>query len=207
MAAPLVHATTSVDQRPAKSLETNRAFARPVRGPDGGMPSKSCRFARAGGFLCKQEVAGSIPVGSTREVPANELVAVDRMCRSGLGNAVDGSDMEALGSGPRVYDRPRSWSSCCPTLVGRRGCRAKFEERVRGELPVTRPRAARGTAAIDQAPAGAIEWLWSLRRLWIATWNRHSERAAALPRRWKRRKPRLNLFCANTGSTVAFRCL
>jgi hypothetical protein len=35
------------------------------------MPSKSCHFARAGGFLCKQEVTGSIPVGSTREVPGD----------------------------------------------------------------------------------------------------------------------------------------
>jgi hypothetical protein len=34
-AALLVHAPTSVDQRPTKSLETNRAFARLVRGPGG----------------------------------------------------------------------------------------------------------------------------------------------------------------------------
>ena len=58
-----------------------------------------------------------------------------------------------------------------------------------------------------QAIAGLIQWACSFSRLWVAAWNRHSERAAALPRRWKRRNPRLNLFCANTGSTVALRCL
>jgi hypothetical protein len=35
-------------------------------------------------------------------------------------------------------------------------------------------------------------------RLWTAAWNRHSERAAALPPRWKRRKPRLNLHSASS---------
>jgi hypothetical protein len=33
------------------------------------MPSKSCQFARFAGFLCKQEVAGSIPAGSIPEMP------------------------------------------------------------------------------------------------------------------------------------------
>lgn len=65
----------------------------------------------------------------------------------------------------------------------------------------------RWLAAIDQAIAGSIQWLCSFRRLWTAACNRHSERTADLPRRWKRRNPRLNLFCANTGSTVALRCL
>jgi len=62
-------------------------------------------------------------------------------------------------------------------------------------------------AQIDQAIAGSIQWLCSFIRLWTAAWRRHSERTAGLPRRWNRRKPRLNLFWANTGSTVAFRCL
>ena len=34
-AASLVHAPTSVDQRPEKCLQTSRAFARLVSGPDG----------------------------------------------------------------------------------------------------------------------------------------------------------------------------
>jgi hypothetical protein len=33
------------------------------------MPSKSSHFARSDGLLCKQEVTGSNPVGSTREIP------------------------------------------------------------------------------------------------------------------------------------------
>jgi hypothetical protein len=57
------------------------------------------------------------------------------------------------------------------------------------------------------AIAGLIQWLWSLRRLWTAACNRHSDRTAALPLRWNRRKPRLNLFCANTGSTGGFAVL
>jgi hypothetical protein len=61
--------------------------------------------------------------------------------------------------------------------------------------------------APDQVTTGLIQWLWSLSRLWVAAWIRHSERAAALASRWNRRKPRLNLFWANTGSTVAVRCL
>jgi hypothetical protein len=28
----------------------------------------------------------------------------------------------------------------------------------------------------DQAIVGLIQWLWSFRRLWVAAWNRHSER-------------------------------
>jgi len=66
-------------------------------------------------------------------------------------------------------------------------------------------RFALGLAA--QALAGVIQWVWSLSRLWTAACSRHSERAADLPLRWNRRKLRLNLFCAKTGSTVALRCL
>ena len=56
-----------------------------------------------------------------------------------------------------------------------------------------------------QALAAAVRWLWILSRLCVAAANRHSERAADLPRRWKRSIPRLNLSCPNTGSTVAWR--
>ena len=56
-----------------------------------------------------------------------------------------------------------------------------------------------------QAPLAAIRWVWSFRRLWVAAANRHSERTAARPRRWKRSNPRLNLSWPKTGSTVAIR--
>ena len=70
-AALLVHAPTSVDQRPEKSLQMKRALALVSSGMNRGMPSKSRRFACSDRVLCKQEVTGSNPVGSTREVPAN----------------------------------------------------------------------------------------------------------------------------------------
>jgi hypothetical protein len=41
--------------------------------------------------------------------------------------------------------------------------------------------------------------------LWVAVISRHSERAADLPRRWKRSIRRLNLVFANTGSIIALR--
>jgi hypothetical protein len=56
-----------------------------------------------------------------------------------------------------------------------------------------------------QAPAAAIWWLWSFRRLWVAAANRHSERAAARPRRWNRSNLRLNFIWPYTGSIVAIR--
>ena len=56
-----------------------------------------------------------------------------------------------------------------------------------------------------QAPAVAIWWLWSFSRLWVAVISRHSDLAAALPRRWKRSIRRLNFVCPNTGSIIAWR--
>jgi hypothetical protein len=88
------------------------------------------------------------------------------------------------------------------------GCRAKARRarRLHHDFGL-QPCAGSGVSPTAHAIAGFIQWLWSLSRLWIAAWNRHSERAGALPRRWNRRKPRSNMFCAKTGSTVAFRCL
>ena len=74
MATLLVHAPTSVDQRPEKSLQMIRALALVQSGRNRGMPSKSSHFARSDGLLCKQEVTGSNPVGSTRKAPANPMV-------------------------------------------------------------------------------------------------------------------------------------
>lgn len=41
----------------------------------------------------------------------------------------------------------------------------------------------------------AIQWLWSLRMLWVAATNRHSDCAAALPLRMNRSIRRLYLIC------------
>ncbi len=41
----------------------------------------------------------------------------------------------------------------------------------------------------------AIQWLWSLSRLWVAATNRHSDCAAALPLRMNRSIRRLYLIC------------
>src|SRR5271163_3443911 len=57
--------------------------------------------------------------------------------------------------------------------------------------------------AVFQAAAAAIWCLWSFSRLWVAVISRHSERAADLPRRWKRSIRRLNFVLANTGSIIA----
>ena len=56
-----------------------------------------------------------------------------------------------------------------------------------------------------QAAAGAVVWRQSLRRLCAALVSRHSDRAAARPRRKKRSTPRLNLMSANTGSIMPWR--
>ena len=60
-------------------------------------------------------------------------------------------------------------------------------------------------AVAVQAASGAVVCLWSLSRLWVAVISRHSERQAALPRRWKRSILRLNLVSAKTGSIIALR--
>ena len=96
--------------------------------------------------------------------------------------------------------RRRRTGCCFPS-----GCRVKV---LAGLAPTWRLGvAAAGRAAWGsfQALAAAVRWLWILSRLCVAAANRHSERTADLPRRWKRSIPRLNLSCPNTGSTVAWR--
>jgi hypothetical protein len=56
-----------------------------------------------------------------------------------------------------------------------------------------------------QAVRGAVVCLWSFSRLCVAVISRHSERQAALPRRWKRSILRLNLVSPKTGSIIALR--
>ena len=59
----------------------------------------------------------------------------------------------------------------------------------------------RAFAGPFHAAAVAIWWLWSFSILW-AVISRHSERAAALARRWKRSMRRLNFVCPNTGTSA-----
>jgi hypothetical protein len=94
--------------------------------------------------------------------------------------------------GPRVCQRGRSrWVSCSEGRGGLGG----------GETD----RPDRAFPGPLQAPAVAIWWLWNFGRLWVAVINRHSARAADLPRRWKRSMRRLNFVCPNTGSIIAWR--
>ena len=65
-------------------------------------------------------------------------------------------------------------------------------------------RACRSRGPVCQAGV-AIQWLWSLNRLWVAVISRHSDCAAARPRRMNRSMCRLYLICPNTGSIVIFR--
>lgn len=61
------------------------------------------------------------------------------------------------------------------------------------------------TRDASQAIAAAIWCWWSLWRLWVVMIRRHSERQAALPRRWKRSILRLNFVWPKTGSIIGLR--
>jgi hypothetical protein len=100
---------------------------------------------------------------------------------------------------PRLF---RKGSRVCQP--GRSRWVSRSEER-RGLGGGERDGPDRAFAGPFQAPAVAIWWLWSLSRLWVAVINRHSARAADLPRRWKRSIRRLNFVCPNTGSIIAWR--
>jgi hypothetical protein len=52
-----------------------------------------------------------------------------------------------------------------------------------------------GVARLPCQAVLAIQWLWSLSRLWVAVTNRHSDCAAALPLRMNRSTRRLCLIC------------
>lgn len=126
-----------------------------------------------------------------------------------------------------AYDERQRWCSSIPvfsgealsTLAWPRGCFAKLRVAVslgvrrglralrRGVVwMVVHPwRPGRALRGPSQAPAAAIWWLWSFSRLWVAATNRHSDLAAALPRRWKRSMRRLNFVCPKTGSIIAWR--
>jgi hypothetical protein len=75
---------------------------------------------------------------------------------------------------------------CCVKVLAGRRCRAQD-----GSAESSRWR--RPFGARRQASAGVAVWRQSLTRLWVAVIRRHSERQAALPRRWKRSQRRLNL--------------
>ena len=59
--------------------------------------------------------------------------------------------------------------------------------------------------SVFQMAVAASLCLWSFSRLWVAVIRRHSERAADLPRRWKRSIRRLNFVFAKTGSIIDLR--
>jgi hypothetical protein len=67
------------------------------------------------------------------------------------------------------------------------------------------PSRAGDVAGCRQAAVGAIWWLCSLSKLWVAVMRRHSDRQADMPRRKKRSIRRLNLVCARIGSIVTCR--
>ncbi len=62
-----------------------------------------------------------------------------------------------------------------------------------------------GRARLSQVGMGAVVCRQSFRRLCVAAIRRHSERAADLPRRWKRSQRRLNFVSAKTGSIMPWR--
>jgi hypothetical protein len=109
----------------------------------------------------------------------------------------------------------------------RGGCRAKpagcerawiggLERRERGQaVKPGRDRPAMGAhrarRAFEGGPGGcqgaamASWWVCGFSRLCVAVINRHSDRTAERPRRWKRSMPRLNLVLPKTGSIMPLR--
>jgi hypothetical protein len=75
------------------------------------------------------------------------------------------------------------------------GCRKMRKERESelGAAPWSRASIA-VNSRLGQAVL-AIQWLWSLRRLWVVATNRHSDCAAALPLRMNLSIRRLYLIC------------
>ena len=83
----------------------------------------------------------------------------------------------------------RSLLPCCPAtsaIAMARGRRKMRKERESGSAACSaEPRSCRVARSPCQAVL-AIQWLWSLSRLWVAATNRHSDCAAALPLRMNR---------------------
>jgi hypothetical protein len=111
-------------------------------------------------------------------------------------------DTEALAS-PLLKPGPRR--GCCVKGAARGRGASVVGDRGVGGSGGSRRAGRWGPLSSFQVPAGAVWCLWSFRRLWVAVISRHSERAADLPRRWKRSIRRLNLVFANTGSIIALR--
>ena len=94
--------------------------------------------------------------------------------------------------------------SCSARRLLRKGLAVRG--RFRGNVGQRRRlRVADGVDRGSQAAFGAVVCRQSFSRLCAAVVRRHSDRAAALPRRWKRSKRRLNLVSAKTGSTMTWR--
>jgi hypothetical protein len=73
--------------------------------------------------------------------------------------------------------------------------------------PVSGGRGGGCSALVGAHASAGVAALQSLRRLWVAVISRHSERAAASPRRWKRSILRLCLVSPKTGSIIVMRRL
>jgi hypothetical protein len=128
-----------------------------------------------------------------------------------------GLDEDQAPGGPRS-DR-RAASAFVKTGGGRRtapihgGCCGKlaaFASRASAEAPAgrrafrrVRPHRSGGGGGSGRQRRGRV--LVELEQLCVAVISRHSERQAALPRRWKRSILRLNFVSPNTGSIIAVR--
>ncbi len=152
---------------------------------------------------------GQVPVSGVRPTWAHPTRVLSWQCgclakpRSGLRSgrlvAAPGSTRLAAALFPRLFRKH--------SRVRQRG-RSRWVSRSEG-------RGGLGSGETDgpdrafpgpfQAPAVAIWRLWSFSRLCVAVISRHSDLAAALPRRWKRSIRRLNFVCPNTGSIIAWR--
>ena len=87
----------------------------------------------------------------------------------------------AIAFAPPAFGRAPERALAMPP--GRRKMR-KERDSCRGGRSAEHPR--RVTAASPVQAVLAIQWLWSLRRLWVAATSRHSDCAAALPLRMNR---------------------
>ena len=134
---------------------------------------------------CERHAEGARPDALDRcfPQPSERARKLARRCRLGRWLLRKGCGARSWGSGWWVITAPTGgWFSPGPR---------------RGRIV--------GPAGLFQAPAAAVWCLWSFNRLWVAVISRHCERAADLPRRWKRSIRRLNLVFANTGSIIALR--
>jgi hypothetical protein len=165
-------------------------------------PDAGAVFPRSDNARCICRVTPTANSASTlRVIAMREKRAPETApCRSDETRAPDKRDplnASAPSRRPRRQKRKSATDGATPagTSASSRGCRRIRKERDSG-----------GRSAVPAGPhcvrcgsspqaVLAIQWLWSLRRLWVAATNRHSDCAAALPLRMNRSTPRLYLIC------------